>query len=115
MARAFSTSVFAPLVISAAVAFTMTSVGKRCVGRRKWRKSAALACCVLRGRETSTATSFVATRLVRVKTGFAPARNSHAAIPSAFGLRAIILSAPPPALYGFVILFWNGVDAITGA
>ena len=56
-----------------AVAFTMPSVGRSLVGRRKCSNSARSAFGAWPGAERSTAKFLVAIRLVSVRTGFTPA------------------------------------------
>src|SRR5271154_6003781 len=115
MARAFSTSVFEPLVIVMAVSFTMPSVGRSLVGCRKWSRSAWFSCDALPGAERSTAIFFVATRLVTVRTGGAPEGNAAAMMPSESVLLLRILAVPPSAAKVLDRVFWKGVRLMSAA
>src|SRR5580658_1786066 len=115
MARAFSTSVFEPLVIAVAVSCTMPSVGRSLVDRRKWSRSAWFSFDALPGAERSTAIFFVATRLVTVRTGGAPAGNSAAMMPSESVLVLRILAVPPSTTKLLDSVFWNGVRPMSAA
>src|SRR2546429_437144 len=78
MARALSTSVFAPLVMPSAILRTMPSVGISSVGAVKNFRSAADRSSELSGREKSTARSRVMKRLVTSIYGLA-SRAGHSA------------------------------------
>src|SRR5271156_2199005 len=110
MARAFSTSVLAPLVMSRAVSFTIPSVGSSLVERRKYSASAASIFCGWPGAVRSTTTLRVAIRLVTVSAGVAPEGNSANTMPKPSGpvLPSTIFAERPAALNVLERVFWNG-------
>src|ERR1700676_3707078 len=112
MARACATSVLAPLVISAAVDFTMPSVGRNLLGWRKCCRFARVSFGELPGAEVSTATFLVAMRLVTARSGLTPAGDSAATKLRESDWLSTNLAAPPSALNLLERVFWKGVGWI---
>src|SRR5207253_9087645 len=104
------TSVFAPFVISLAVAFTIPSVGRNLVGRKKCSNSSRSPFGALLGADRSTAQILVAIWLVSLRIGLTPDGNSAAMIPSASPLLSTILPVTQSQLMVFASVFWQDVS-----